>query len=91
MKVRRNNKLFKKTRRTVYNYFVGDMPGELKRLRGFYARAIRNNAIPTNVDIHVARQICCPIPSDQARQVAKARGEKLERTYTNTEFKVLFI
>lgn len=72
MKVKRNNKHFEKTGQTKFNFFVGDVTGELKKLQGFYNRAIRNNSIPENIDIHVSRQICCPIPKDQNKQAAKA-------------------
>lgn len=91
MKSKRNNKLFKEARQTEYTFFYGAVPGEIKQIRGIFAQACRRNNIPTNIDIHVSRQICCQIPSDQARLVARARGEKFERNYANTELKILIL
>lgn len=76
MKTKKNHKHWRLTKRTKYNFFVGDVKGELKKLRGFYNRVIRNNSIPENIDIHVSRQICCPIPPNQEQLAAKARGEE---------------
>lgn len=88
MKSKRNNKLFKAARQTEYTFFYGAVPGEIRKIRGIFTQASRRTNIPETIDIHVSRQICCQIPKDQARQVAKARGEKYERNYADTELKI---
>lgn len=73
------------------NYFVGTFKGEVQKIRGLWNQIQRRPRQQNQVDTVTLRKICAPIPSDQARQAAKARGEEIPRDFYNTMLTIRII
>lgn len=66
------------------NYFYGAFKGEIKRVKGLWNRTTSiPHTMNNQVDTVISRRICCPIPKDQDRLAAKARGEEQDRSFYN--------
>ena len=73
------------------NFFIGAFKGEVQKVRGLWNQIQRRPRQQNQVDTVTLRKICAPIPSDQARQAAKARGEEIPRDFYNTVLTIRII
>ena len=74
---------------TPSNFYVGQVKGEVKKVRALWNRTSRRNKINSEqVDTTVLRKICSQIPFNQDKIAALARGEEPERSYLNSVYMV---
>ena len=87
MKSKNNKKLLGHPK----NFFYGTFKGEVQKIRGLWNRIQGQSRQDNQVDTVTLRKICAPIPPDQERQAAKARGEESPREFYNTILTVKII
>lgn len=90
MKSKKNKKVFRETRKTEYTFFVGDFPGEVKKVRGLFNR-IKRNSTYSNIADQTVRTICSSIPLNQKRLEANARGDRSSTEHFDSILKVFVI
>ena len=74
------------------DFHVGAFKKECKKVKALWNRATRKNGLLENqMDTTTSRRICAPIPLNQEKIAAKARGEEPEHSYFNSLYMVRVI